>query len=50
MGADLLGEFDLSAHPPIAGSALENIDGVGHFLHLEPPEPIAAKICDWLDA
>jgi pimeloyl-ACP methyl ester carboxylesterase len=50
MGADLLGEFDLSVHLPVAGSAFEIIDGVAHFLHLEPPEPIAAKICDWLDA
>jgi pimeloyl-ACP methyl ester carboxylesterase len=50
MGADLLGGFDVSVHLPVAGSAFEIVDGVGHFLHLEKPETIAAKICDWLDA
>ena len=49
MGADLLDEFDVSVHLPVAGSAFEIVDGVGHFLHLEHPEPIATKICDWLD-
>ena len=49
MGADLLAEFDVSVHLPAAGSAFEIIDGVGHFLHLEQPELIAAKICTWLD-
>jgi pimeloyl-ACP methyl ester carboxylesterase len=49
MGADLLAEFDVSIHLPTAGSAFEIIDGVGHFLHLEQPELIAAKICTWLD-
>ena len=37
-----------SPHLPAAGSAFEIIDGVGHFLHLEKPELIAAKISDWL--
>lgn len=46
IGADLLG--DIRAHLPAAGSACEIIDGVGHFLHLEHPELIAAKISDWL--
>lgn len=50
MGADLLGEFDVSVHLPAAGSSFEILDGVGHFLHLEEPELIAAKICDWLSA
>jgi pimeloyl-ACP methyl ester carboxylesterase len=49
MGADLLGGFDVSVQLPAAGSAFEIVDGVGHFLHLEHPEAIAAKICDWLD-
>jgi pimeloyl-ACP methyl ester carboxylesterase len=49
MGADLLGEFDVSVHLPAAGSAFEIVDGVGHFLHLEQPDLIAAKICTWLD-
>lgn len=48
IGADLLG--DLAQHLPAAGSAFEIIDGVGHFLHLEQPALIAAKICTWLDA
>lgn len=47
IGADLLG--DLGQHLPAAGSAFEIVDGVGHFLHLEQPELIAAKICSWLD-
>lgn len=46
IGADLLG--DVPAHLPTAGSAFEIVDGVGHFLHLEKPQLIAAKICDWL--
>jgi pimeloyl-ACP methyl ester carboxylesterase len=50
MGADLLGAFDVPAHLPAAGSAFEIVDGVGHFLHLEQPELIAAKIGDWLGA
>ena len=47
IGADLLG--DLAAHLPAAGSAFEIMDGVGHFLHLERPDLVAAKIADWLD-
>ena len=46
IGAELLG--DVPAHLPTAGSAFEIVDGVGHFLHLEKPQLIAAKICDWL--
>jgi len=46
IGADLLD--DLGAYLPAAGSAAEIIDGVGHFLHLEQPDLIAAKIADWL--
>jgi pimeloyl-ACP methyl ester carboxylesterase len=42
LGPDLLG--DLATHLPGAGSAFEIIDGVGHFLHLEQPEIVAAKI------
>jgi pimeloyl-ACP methyl ester carboxylesterase len=40
----------VSVHLPAAGSAFEILDGVGHFLHLEKPELIAAKIADWLSA
>ena len=50
MGAELLVEFDVSVHLPAAGSAFEIVDGVGHFLHLEQPDVIAAKIVDWLSA
>ena len=46
IGAELLG--DVIAHLPAKGSAFEIVDGVGHFLHLEKPELIAAKIGDWL--
>ena len=50
MGADLLGEFDVAVHLPATGSTFEIVDGVGHFLHLEHPELIAAKFGDWLGA
>jgi pimeloyl-ACP methyl ester carboxylesterase len=50
MGVDLLAQFDVSVHLPAAGSAFEIIDGAGHFLHLEEPDVIAAKIVDWLGA
>jgi pimeloyl-ACP methyl ester carboxylesterase len=50
MGAELLSEFDVSVHLPATGSDFEIIDGVGHFLHLEKPDLIATKICDWLGA
>ena len=46
IGADLLG--DLGPHLPAGGSVAEIVDGVGHFLHLEKPDLIAAKIGDWL--
>jgi pimeloyl-ACP methyl ester carboxylesterase len=46
IGADLLG--DLGQYFPADGSAAEIVDGVGHFLHLEEPELIAAKIGGWL--
>ncbi|MGH3677395.1 MAG: alpha/beta fold hydrolase [Mycobacterium sp.] len=46
IGAELLD--DPAAHLPAAGSAFEIVDGVGHFLHLERPESIAAKIVGWL--
>jgi len=46
IGCDLLG--DLAAHLPTAGSAFEILDGVGHFLHLEQPDLVAAKIVGWL--
>ncbi|VEG39038.1 alpha/beta hydrolase [Mycolicibacterium flavescens] len=48
IGAELLA--DLDEYLTTAGSSHEIIDGVGHFLHLEQPELIAAKISDWLDA
>ncbi len=47
IGAELLD--DVSEHLPAAGSSVEIIEGTGHFLHLEKPELIAAKIFDWLD-
>jgi len=47
IGAELLG--DLTPHLPAGGSLAEIVDGVGHFLHLEKPELIAAKIADWLN-
>ena len=46
IGADLLG--DLGPHLPASGSVAEIVDGVGHFLHLEKPQLIAAKIEAWL--
>ncbi|MFI5510468.1 alpha/beta fold hydrolase [Mycobacterium sp. NPDC051804] len=46
IGAELL--TDVFAHLPADGSHFEIIDGVGHFLHLEQPDTIAAKIIDWL--
>lgn len=46
IGADLLA--DLGQYFPAAGSAAEIVDGVGHFLHLEKPDLVAAKIGDWL--
>jgi pimeloyl-ACP methyl ester carboxylesterase len=47
LGIDILGQP--SEHLPAAGSAFEILDGVGHFLHLEQPDLIASKICDWLE-
>ncbi|BDB41938.1 MULTISPECIES: alpha/beta fold hydrolase [Mycobacterium] len=35
-------------HLPVPGSAFEMIDGTGHFLHLEQPELVNARICGWL--
>jgi pimeloyl-ACP methyl ester carboxylesterase len=46
IGVELLG--DLGQYLPAAGSAFEIIDDAGHFLHLEKPELVAAKIVDWL--
>ena len=40
---------DAEANLPAAGSVFEIIDGAGHFLHLEQPDLIAAKIRDWLN-
>lgn len=47
IGSDLLG--DLAAHLPASGSAFEIFDGVGHFLHLEQPELVAARVAGWLE-
>ena len=47
MGAELL--ENVAAQRPAAGSRFELLDGVGHFLHLEQPDRVAAVICDWLD-
>ena len=46
IGADLLG--DVTEHLPVPGSAFELMDDVGHFLHLEQPEALWAKISGWL--
>jgi pimeloyl-ACP methyl ester carboxylesterase len=46
IGAELLG--DVATHLPSPGSVFELVDGVGHFLHLERPEILAAKIIGWL--
>ena len=46
LGVELL--TDVGTRLPAAGSVHEIVDGVGHFLHLEQPELIAAKITDWL--
>jgi pimeloyl-ACP methyl ester carboxylesterase len=47
IGAGLLG--DLDQYFPAEGSAAEILDGVGHFLHLEKPESVAARIVAWLN-
>ena len=47
LGAELLD--DVEAHLPTPGSVFELIDGVGHFLHLEQPEALWARISGWLD-
>lgn len=46
IGAELLG--DVTTHLPAPGSIFELLDGVGHFLHLERPQIVAAKVIDWL--
>ncbi len=46
IGSDLLG--DLASHLPAPGSAFEIVDSVGHFLHLEQPDLVAAKVASWL--
>lgn len=50
MGAELLDDLaaDVSTYLPAPGSAFELVDGVGHFLHLERPEVLGAKIIGWL--
>ena len=35
---------DVAAYLPAPGSAFELVDGVGHFLHLERPGAIGAKL------
>lgn len=47
LGAELLD--DVGDHLPTPGSAFELIDGVGHFLHLEQPEALWARVSGWLD-
>jgi pimeloyl-ACP methyl ester carboxylesterase len=47
MGVELLG--GVSAHLPVPGSMFELLDDVGHFLHLEQPETLWAKLSSWLD-
>lgn len=46
IGAELLG--DVATYLPAPGSVFELVDGVGHFLHLERPDVLAAKIIGWL--
>ncbi|OJZ76174.1 alpha/beta hydrolase [Mycobacterium paraffinicum] len=46
LGAEVL--TDVEAHLPAPGSDCQIIDGAGHFLHLEQPDVIWAKIRDWL--
>jgi pimeloyl-ACP methyl ester carboxylesterase len=46
IGAELLGAVDDYLTTP--GSSFELVDGVGHFLHLERPEVLGAKIVGWL--
>jgi pimeloyl-ACP methyl ester carboxylesterase len=46
LGAEILA--DVETHLPAAGSVFEIVNDVGHFLHLEQPELIAAKITGWL--
>ncbi len=47
IGAGLL--IDLDQYFPAEGSAAEILVGVGHFLHLEKPELVAARIVAWLN-
>jgi pimeloyl-ACP methyl ester carboxylesterase len=46
LGAELLG--DVTEHLPVPGSAFELVPGVGHFLHLEAPDPLWDKISRWV--
>jgi pimeloyl-ACP methyl ester carboxylesterase len=48
IGAELLG--DLAPYFPAVGSAFEIVDGAGHFLHLEQPDLVDARIADWLES
>ncbi len=47
LGVDIIG--DPLQFLPAEGSRFESIDGVGHFLHLEQPQQIGARIVDFLD-
>jgi pimeloyl-ACP methyl ester carboxylesterase len=40
--------FGLTGLLPHPGSVFELVEGVGHFLHLECPEILAAKLIRWL--
>jgi len=46
IGAELV--VDVEQYLPGEGSAVEVIDGVGHFLHLEQPGPITSRIVGFL--
>jgi pimeloyl-ACP methyl ester carboxylesterase len=46
LGIDILGYPP--EHLPAEGSVFEIVDDAGHFLHLDRPDLIATKICDWL--
>lgn len=47
IGAELVG--DVADHLPAADSEFTLLDDVGHFLHLEDPDSVWARIQDWLD-
>lgn len=50
-GADdgcILPPMEADAHRFAGGRTLELLSGVGHFLHLEAPDRVAARVASWL--